>query len=154
MVVFRCSQLPRVVGRRRALTPLNRQIETKNGLWAGRLQNSASPESHNAERSTLICHAGRADHSVRRHESKDCKCRDRDERSNRVISKKSCLRRAFVSRLNSVLLGHVFAVPRPAVKRRAFAVVNACFSVNPYQAMTSARRLRVSRLLRRASRGR
>jgi hypothetical protein len=35
-----------------------------------------------------------------------------------------------------------------------FAVVNAFFSIDPYQAMTSARRLRVSRLLRRASRGR
>jgi len=33
--------LPILLGRwrRRALTPLNRQIETKNGLWAGRVQN-------------------------------------------------------------------------------------------------------------------
>jgi hypothetical protein len=100
----------------------------------------------------MLCWAARASNVLTGPTS--VTCRDEDARSNRVISKKSCLRRAFVSRLNSVLLGHVFTLRRPAVKRRAFDVVNACFCVNPYQAMSSARRLRVSRLLRRASRGR
>jgi len=53
------------------------------------------------------------------------------------------LRRPFVSGPNCVLLGHVFALPRCAVKGRAFAMVNACLRVNPYQARTTARRLRI-----------
>jgi hypothetical protein len=57
----------------------------------------------------------------------------------------SLLGRAFVSRLNCVLLGHVFAFRRCAVKRRALPVVNACLCINPYQARTTARRLRACR---------
>jgi hypothetical protein len=60
------------------------------------------------------------------------------------------LRRGFVSRLDCVLLGHVFALPRRAVKTRAFPVVNTCLGVNPHLAMASAGRGWVGRFLGRA----
>ena len=62
----------------------------------------------------------------------------------------SSLRRGFVSRLLCVLLGHVFALPRRAVKMRAFPVVNTCLGVNPHLAMASARRGWIGRFLSRA----
>src|SRR6266511_5212210 len=67
--------------------------------------------------------------------------------SNLVLVFLSSLRRRFVSRLLCVLLGHVFALPRRAVKTRAFPVVNTCLGVNPHLAMAAARRGRVSRFL-------
>src|SRR5437867_8186288 len=60
------------------------------------------------------------------------------------------LGRGLISSLDCVLLGHVFALPRRAVKTRAFPVVNPCLGVNPYLAMASAGRGRVSRFLGRA----
>ena len=59
--------------------------------------------------------------------------------------------RGLISSLGCVLLGHVFALPRRAVKTRAFPVVNTCLGVNPHLAMASAQRGRVSRFLGRAS---
>jgi hypothetical protein len=64
------------------------------------------------------------------------------------------LRRAFVSGLNCVVLGHVFALPCCAVKGRALPVVNACLGVNPYQARTTARRGWVDRFIGGAPCGR
>src|SRR5438876_8330706 len=58
--------------------------------------------------------------------------------------------RGLVSSLGCVLLGHVFALPRRAVKTRAFPVVNPCLGVDPHLAMASAGRGRVSRFLGRA----
>src|SRR5436309_4863626 len=58
--------------------------------------------------------------------------------------------RGLISSLDCVLLGHVFALPRRTVKTRAFPVVNTCLGVNPYLAMASAGRGRVSRFLGRA----
>src|SRR5215831_17527639 len=55
--------------------------------------------------------------------------------------------RGFVSRLLCILLDHVFALPRRAVKTRAFPVVNTCLSVNPHLAMASARRRWIGRYL-------
>src|SRR5215831_17001888 len=63
-------------------------------------------------------------------------------------------RRGFVSSLFCVLLGHVFALPRRAVKARAFPVVNTCLSVNPHSAMASSHRRRVGRFLGHAPRRR
>jgi hypothetical protein len=60
------------------------------------------------------------------------------------------LRRGFVSRLDCILLGHVFPRPRRAVKTRAFPVVNACLGVNPHLAVASAGRGCVGRFLGRA----
>jgi hypothetical protein len=57
------------------------------------------------------------------------------------------LRRGFVSRLNCILLGRVFALPRRAVKTRAFPVINTCLGVNPHLAMASARRGGIGRYL-------
>jgi hypothetical protein len=58
--------------------------------------------------------------------------------------------RGLVSSLDCVLLGHVFALPRRAVKTRAFPVVNTCLGVNPHLAMASAGCGRVGRFLGRA----
>ena len=58
--------------------------------------------------------------------------------------------RGLISSLGCVLLGHVFALPRRAVKTRAFPVVNTCLGVNPHLAMASAGCGRVSRFLGRA----
>jgi len=60
------------------------------------------------------------------------------------------LRRRFISRLDCVLLGHVFALPRRAVKTRAFPVVKTCLGVNPDLAMASAGCGRVGHFLGRA----
>ena len=60
------------------------------------------------------------------------------------------LRRGLVSSLGCVLLGHVFALLRRAVKTRAFPVVNTCLGINPHLAMASAGRGRVGRFLGRA----
>ena len=46
--------------------------------------------------------------------------------------------RGLISSLGCVLLGHVFALPRRAVKTRAFPVVNPCLGVDPHLAMASA----------------
>ena len=54
MVVFHSGQLVRGVWRRRALTPLNRQMEPKNGLWAGRLQNFAARARSEDERPAYL----------------------------------------------------------------------------------------------------
>ena len=62
-------------------------------------------------------------------------------------------RRGFVSRLNRILFGHVFALSRRAVKTRAFPVINTCLGVNPYLAMASARRRWIGGFLNRAPRG-
>jgi hypothetical protein len=62
----------------------------------------------------------------------------------------SPLGRGLISSLLCVLLGHVFTLPRRAVKKRAFPVVNTCLGVNPHLAMASAGRGRVSRFLGRA----
>jgi len=62
----------------------------------------------------------------------------------------SSLGRGLISSLGCVLLGHVFALSRRAVKTRAFPVVNTCLGVNPHLAMASAGRGRVSRFLGRA----
>src|SRR5512133_478845 len=70
--------------------------------------------------------------------------------SNLALVFLSSLRRRFVSRLLCVLLGHVFALPRRAIKTRAFPVVNTCLGVNPHLVMASARRGWVDRFLRRA----
>jgi hypothetical protein len=48
--------------------------------------------------------------------------------------------RRFISRLLCVLLGHVFALPRRAVKTRALPVVNTCLRIDPYLTLTPARR--------------
>jgi len=58
--------------------------------------------------------------------------------------------RGLVSSLDCVLLGHVFALLRRAVKTRAFPVVNTCLGVNPHLAMASAGCGRVGRFLGRA----
>src|SRR6266704_6591089 len=58
--------------------------------------------------------------------------------------------RGLISSLGCVLLGHVFALPRPAVKTPAFPVVNPCLGVDPHLAMASAGRGRVGRFLGRA----
>jgi hypothetical protein len=62
----------------------------------------------------------------------------------------SPLGRGLISSLLCVLLGHVFALSRRAVKSRAFPVVNTCLGVNPHLAMASAGRGRVCRFLSRA----
>ena len=54
MVVFHSGQLVRGVWRRRALTTLNRQMEPKNGLWAGRLQNFAARARSEDERPAYL----------------------------------------------------------------------------------------------------
>src|SRR5439155_12201010 len=58
--------------------------------------------------------------------------------------------RGLISSLDCVLLGHVFALPRRAVKTRAFPVVNPCLGVDPHLAMASAGCGRVGRFLGRA----
>src|SRR5437773_6848236 len=58
--------------------------------------------------------------------------------------------RGLVSRLDCVLFGHVFALPRRAVKTRAFPVVNMRLRVNPHETVTPARCGRVGRFLSRA----
>jgi hypothetical protein len=58
--------------------------------------------------------------------------------------------RGLVSSLDCVLLGHVFALPRRAVKTRAFPVVNTCLGVNPHLAVAAAWRGRVGRFVDRA----
>jgi hypothetical protein len=65
----------------------------------------------------------------------------------------SALWRAFESRLNSLLLGHVFALLGCTVKRRSLPVIDACLGVNPNQAMTATRRLGPGRLFGRAPGG-
>src|SRR4029434_7714984 len=62
--------------------------------------------------------------------------------------------RGLISSLDCVLLGHVFALPRRAVKTRAFPVVHNCLGVNPHLAMASAGCGWVSRFLGRAPRRR
>ncbi len=62
----------------------------------------------------------------------------------------SSRRRGLISSLDCVLLGHVFALPRRAVKTRAFPVVNPCLGVDPHLAMASAGRGRVGRFIGRA----
>ncbi len=58
--------------------------------------------------------------------------------------------RGLISSLGCVLLGHVFALPRRAVKTRAFPVVNPCLGVDPHLAMASAGCGWVGRFLGRA----
>ena len=58
--------------------------------------------------------------------------------------------RGLVSSLDCVLLGHVFALPRRAVKTRACSVVNTCLGVNPHLAVAPAWRGRVGRFVDRA----
>ena len=58
--------------------------------------------------------------------------------------------RGLVSSLDCVLLGHVFALPRRAVKTRACPVVNTCLGVNPHLAVAAAWRGRVGRFVDRA----
>jgi len=60
------------------------------------------------------------------------------------------LGRGFVSSLDCVLLGPVFAPSSRAVKTRAFPVVNTCLGVNPHLAMAAARRGWVRRFVGRA----
>src|SRR5207248_1736090 len=60
------------------------------------------------------------------------------------------LGRGLISTLDCVLLGHVFALPRRAVKTRAFPVVNTCLGVDPHLAMASAGCGRVGRFFGRA----
>jgi hypothetical protein len=58
--------------------------------------------------------------------------------------------RGLVSSLDCVLLGHVFALPRRAVKTRACPVVNTCLGVSPHLAVAAAWRGRVGRFVDRA----
>jgi hypothetical protein len=58
--------------------------------------------------------------------------------------------RGLISSLDCVLLGHVFALPRRAVKTRACPVVNTCLGVNPHLAVAPAWRGRVGRFVDRA----
>src|SRR5213083_2227822 len=58
--------------------------------------------------------------------------------------------RGLISSLGCVLLGHVFALHRRAVKTRAFPVVNTCLGVNPHLAMASPQRGWIGRFLGRA----
>jgi hypothetical protein len=60
--------------------------------------------------------------------------------------------RGFISSLLCVLLGHVFARPRRAVKTRALPVVNACLRIDPYLTLTPARRRWVDCFLSHPSR--
>ncbi len=60
------------------------------------------------------------------------------------------LRRGFVSRLDCVLFGHVFALLRRAVKTRAFPVVNMRLRVNPHETVAPAQCGWVGRYLARA----
>ena len=62
----------------------------------------------------------------------------------------SSLWRGFVARLLCVLLSHVFALPRRAVKTRTFPVINTCLRINPHLAMASARCGGIGRFLGRA----
>src|SRR5438552_11129019 len=55
--------------------------------------------------------------------------------------------RGLISSLDCILLGHVFPLPRRAVKTRAFPVVNTCLGVNPHLVMASARRGWVDRFV-------
>src|SRR5205814_8693619 len=57
--------------------------------------------------------------------------------------------RGLISSLDCVLLGHVFALPRRAVKTRACPVVNTCLGVNPHLAVAAAWRGRVGRFVDR-----
>jgi len=66
------------------------------------------------------------------------------------FSSLSSLRRGFVSRLDCILLGHVFALPRRAIKTRAFPVVNTYLGIDPHLSMASARRGWVGRFVGRA----
>ena len=60
-----------------------------------------------------------------------------------------------VSFFNRIGFGHVFTLFRRAVEMRALSVVNMRFGVNPYEAVPSAWRGRVSRnLCGRTSRSR
>src|SRR5206468_12269786 len=59
--------------------------------------------------------------------------------------------RGLITSLDCVLLRHVFALPRRAVKTRAFPVVNPCLGVHPHLAMASAGCGWVGRFLGRAS---
>jgi hypothetical protein len=78
------------------------------------------------------------------------KTRRRRAASHLAVVFLSPLWRGFVSSLLCVLLGHVFALPRRAVKTRAFPMVNTCLGVNPYQPVTSARCGGIGRFLGRA----
>jgi hypothetical protein len=59
-------------------------------------------------------------------------------------------RRRFIARLDRVLLGHVLALPRSAVKPRACPVINTGLRVDPHLTMAPAWRGWVSRFLGRA----
>jgi hypothetical protein len=63
------------------------------------------------------------------------------------LSSRGC---GLVSSLDCVVLGHVFALPRRAVKTRACPVVNTCLGVNPHLAVAPAWRGRVGRFVDRA----
>jgi hypothetical protein len=62
----------------------------------------------------------------------------------------SSLRRGLVSSLDCVLLGHVLALSRRAVKTRACPVVNTCLRVDPHLAVAAAWRGWVGRFVDRA----
>jgi hypothetical protein len=95
-----------------------------------------------------------APHAARSGSGPRSNARDRRRQSITCRLGPLSFRCRFIARLHRVVLGHVLALPRSAIKPRACPVINTGLRVGPHLTMAPAWRGWVSRFIGRASCGR